>query len=121
MEFEYKCISKNNLTVVTFKGRFNKEALEGLGQCRQELTGSEAKFVIFLFKDVPVIDVVVNRELTLLQQELRKSKQLYLVGMNRTLKLSLLDKGLIRQSELKESLEEAIKSIEKSLDSSHSS
>lgn len=113
MEFEYKFLTKNNFTIITFKGRMSKEAKESLLQCQQELLALDSKVVIFLFKDVPTVDQVVNRELAILQQEVRKSKQLFLVGINKNLKLLLLEKGILRQNEIRESLEDTLKSLEK--------
>lgn len=113
MGFEYKFLTKNNFTIITFKGRMSREAKESLLKCQQELLSLDSKIVIFLFKDVPTVDQVVNRELTILQQEARKSKQLYLVGLNKNLKLMLLEKGILRQNEIRETLEDTLKSLEK--------
>lgn len=111
MEFEYKLVSKNGLTIVTFKGRMGKDARDQLKKCHDEVMKTESGIVIFLFKDVPTVDMAIYREITLLQQENRKNRQVFVVGLNRSLKQVLLDKAIIRFSELRESLEETLKGI----------
>lgn len=111
MEFETKLITRNDLSVIAFKGRMSKEAREELKKCQEEILSSESKVIILLFKDLVTVDMAVYRELTMLQQEIRKSKQLYLVGLNKALKQLLIEKAIIRPNEIKETLEDALKSI----------
>ncbi|MCM2348582.1 MAG: hypothetical protein NDI69_01085 [Bacteriovoracaceae bacterium] len=111
MEFETKLITRNDLSVIAFKGRMSKEAREELKKCQEEILNSESKIIILLFKDLITVDMAVYRELTMLQQEIRKAKQLYLVGFNKALKQLLIEKGIIRLNEVKETLEDALKSI----------
>src|SRR5690349_547268 len=104
-EFEYKITSKNGVSVVTFKGKLSKETKDQLETCRQEIVSDKSNLVIFYFKEVPTIDPSVFREFTLLQQEIRKKNiPLYLTGLDSATKQYLIDRAVVRLSELKKSL-----------------
>lgn len=107
MDFEYKIVTQNDVAVVTFKGKFSTQAISQLETCHQEVVGLSSKMIILFFKDVDAFDQPVLRNLTLLQQEIRKkSHALYLVGLNQRMRQFLYDKGVIRLGELKNSLED---------------
>lgn len=109
MEFEYKLIQQSRVSVITLKGRIGKDAKEHLEQCRKDIEELDADIIILLFKDVPVVDPAVFREVTLIQQDIRKKNiQLYLVGLSNTVKNYLNDRAIIRLSEVKNTLEEIL-------------
>lgn len=108
-DFTYKITSKNDFVVVSFKGQMNKHAKDQLETCLQELISFDSKIIILLFKDIPTIDGAVLRQLTLIQQEIRKkNKRLALTGLSTILKNFLYDKGIIRLNEIHPSLEELL-------------
>ena len=108
--FEYNIKTKNDYAVVTLNGPMTKDAREQLEQCHQDLMLFEAKNIILYFKEVLTLDAGIYRELTLLQQDIRKkNKSLNLVGLCASKKQILVDKGVVRVTEVKTSLEEALK------------
>lgn len=111
MEFAYKVVNKNELVIVTLKGKLVKDSQEMLEKCTKEFAQLESKLVILYFKEVSSIDKTVHRQLALLKQEARKSKRLFLCGLNSVLKQELLEKGIIRFNEVKGSLEEVLKEL----------
>jgi anti-anti-sigma regulatory factor len=111
MEFGYKVVNKNDLVIVTLKGKLEKSSQEMLVKCTEEFLQIESKLVILYFKEVSSIDKTVYRQLALLQQEARKSKRLFLCGFNSALKQELLEKGIIRFNEVKRNLEEVLKEL----------
>lgn len=112
MEFEYKCITGNNLLILALKGKIGRSAKDVLYKSLDEIIKDPANHVLVLFKDVTQVELMATRDLALLQQEVRKSKKLYLVGLNKELKNMLLEKGIIREKELRNSLEEALKTLD---------
>lgn len=112
MDFEYKCITSNNLLILSLKGKIGRAAKDALTKSLEEITNDQANHVLILFKDVTNVELAATRDLALLQQEIRKTKKLYLVGLNKDLKAMLLEKGIIREKELRNSLEEALKTLD---------
>ncbi|HXH32623.1 MAG TPA: STAS domain-containing protein [Bacteriovoracaceae bacterium] len=107
--FDLKITSKFGYEVITLSGRITKDAKDNLETCTQEIINSTSKTFILFFNDVSVVDNTVLRELTLLQQEIRKKKvELFLVGLGSEIKQQLIDKGIIRMSEVRKSLEEVV-------------
>lgn len=111
MEFGYKFVNKNELVIVTLKGKLVKDSQEMLVKCTDEFLQLESRLIILYFKEVSSIDKTVHRQLALLQQEARKSKRLFLCGLNSALKQELLEKGIIRLNEVKGSLEEVLREL----------
>ena len=112
MEFEYKAITKNNLLILAFRGKIGRASKESLSKSLEETLNDSANHVLILFKDVSQVELAATRDLALLQQEIRKTKKLYLVGLNKDLKNMLLEKGIIREKELRNSLEDALKTLD---------
>lgn len=113
-EFEYKITSKNGVSIVTFKGKLTKETKDHLESCRQEISTDTSTLVIFYFKEVPAVDPAVFREFTLLQQEIRKKNvPLYLTGLDNSTKQYLVDRAVVRLSELKKSLHDVFEELAK--------
>lgn len=111
-EFSYKMIVKNAVAVINFQGKMTKEAKETLTKCQKELVESASKNVIFIFKEVPSVDHIVFRELTFLQTEARKNGlSVYIVGLSSSLKQYLTERGVIRTTEIKPSLEDTLRTI----------
>lgn len=110
--FIYKIIEKNAVVIVSFQGKITKDAKELLFKCQQELDQIQSRNVIFYFKDVPSVDHIVFRELTLIQSEIRKNGlSLYIVGLSSLLKQFLIEKGIVRPAEIRNSLEEALRKL----------
>ena len=107
--FDVKITSKFGYEVITLTGRITKDAKDNLETCTQEVINSKSKTFILFFNDVPYVENTVLRELTILQQEIRKKKvELYLVGLGLEVKQQLIDKGIIRIGEIRKSLEEVV-------------
>lgn len=108
--FIYKIIEKNAFVIVSFQGKITKDAKDFLLKCQQELNQIQCRNVIFYFKDVPSVDHIALRELTLIQSEVRKNGlALNIVGLSHLLKQFLIEKGVVRASEIRNSLEEALR------------
>lgn len=113
-EFDYKIVSKNTVTVITLSGKLNKESLDQLENCRKDLSQDPASVMILYFKDVPNVDPCVFRELTILQQEIRKKNvSLYVTGLDNNNRQYLLEKAIIRNSEIRKSLMEVFEDLKK--------
>lgn len=110
--FEYNIKTKNDIAIISLKGILNKDALEKLETLHQELLSSKERVCILYFKDVLTVDVSVNRQLTIIQQDIRKDKKtLYLIGLKLLVKQKLNEKGIIRLNEIKATLEEVLINI----------
>ncbi|HXH76152.1 MAG TPA: STAS domain-containing protein [Bacteriovoracaceae bacterium] len=108
--FDFKITTNKVVTVVTFQGRITKESVERLEKCRGDIGPMNSKLFIIYFKDVQCVEYSAYRELTLIQQEMRKKDSLLcIVGLNSELKALLTTKAIVRTSELKKTLEEAIR------------
>lgn len=113
-EFDYKIVSKNTVTVITLSGKLSKDSLNQLENCRKDLAQDAASVMIIYFKDVPTVDPCVFRELTILQQEIRKKNaHLYVTGLDNSNRQYLLDKAIIRNSEIRKSLMEVFEDLKK--------
>lgn len=111
-EFEYKIVKKNDVSIITFKGKISKDSKEKLSVLQEELSSEKNNITIFHFKDVPTIDAIAFREISLIQLEARKNAgQVFLTGINSALKNYLNERGVIRLNEVRGSLEEALKAI----------
>lgn len=111
-EFSYKLIEKSPVTIVTFQGRMNKSSRESLLKCHEDLEKLQGGNVMLYFKDVQSVDHIIFRELIILQTELRKKGvTISIVGLSLSLKQFLIEKGVIRLSEFKSTLEEAFKCL----------
>jgi anti-anti-sigma regulatory factor len=109
MDFDYKLFSKGVVTIVSFKGKMTKEARERILACQDELLKGPAEIVVLFFRDVSCVDSTVHRELTQIQQELRrKSLKLFVTGLSSPIKQTLEEKGVVRSSEIKGGLEEIL-------------
>lgn len=109
---QYKLIENNGITIISLKGKISKDSKEIFDKCFQELLGLNSDVVIFYFKDVPAVERVALRDLTLLQHEIRKNKKtLFITGLSAILKQDLVEKGVIRLNEVKPTLEDALKKI----------
>lgn len=108
--FTYSIIQKGPIALVTLQGRVSREAVPALDKCQQEIVALGSKNVIIVFKDVEDVDHVAFRDLTLLQTNVRKvGKALFLTGLTPYLRKYLGDKGIIRDSECKVSVADALK------------
>ncbi|MBA2403677.1 MAG: STAS domain-containing protein [Bdellovibrionales bacterium] len=104
-EFDYKIITQNNVTIISFSGKISKESKEQLETCRQEIISDSSQTVILYLKDVTKIEPCIFRELTLLQHEARKnSNELYVAGLDNQIRQYLVDRAVIRLGEIKKTL-----------------
>lgn len=107
MEFEYRVVEKNDLLIISLKGKISKEGKEELQKCLTETQKFEQKIVVLLMKDVTDVEKIMSRDLTIFQQELRtRNKNIFLVGMKMNLRLDLDNRGLIRAHEVKNFVED---------------
>lgn len=108
-EFDFKTITKGDVKLMIFSGKLGKDCLGQLETCRKELGSSSAKIAVIHFKNVTAIDHCTYRDLVLLQQEIRKlNTNLFVTGLDTSQKQALLDKAVIRQSEIRKGLEEIL-------------
>lgn len=107
--FDYKLTSSKLATILTFKGQICKDSLDKLEQCRGDIVPLGPKLFIIYFKDVTSVEAAAYRQLTIIQQEIRKKSTLLVVGLSSELKGLLTENAIVRQSELKRSLEDALK------------
>jgi len=98
--------------ILSMKGKIGRSSKDALFKSLEEISKDASKHILILFKDVTNVELAATRDLALLQQEIRKTKKLYLVGLNKELKAMLLEKGIIREKELRNSLEEALKTLD---------
>jgi anti-anti-sigma regulatory factor len=111
---DYKFFFQNSIAIVTLTGDIGRKDKESLSNCTKEILEKELSSVVIVFKNVNAIETSVFRELTLLQHEIRrKNIDLWIVGMSMSIKVALIDKGVIRTQEIKSSLPEALEAINK--------
>lgn len=110
--FEYKIVENNDVVVVTLQGNLTRNAKDDFKKCHQELILVSSKNIIFFFKDVSLIEPIILRDLTLIQHDTRKNnKRIFVTGLSSSMKQVLNEKGIIRLTEFKNSLDDALKSI----------
>lgn len=111
-DFDYKVINKTSITVIVFSGKLTKESLPQLENCRKGLTTISPKTLVLHFKNITGVEHTTFRELTMLQQDIRKSNiELYVTGLDSQNKQLLLEKAVIRLSETRKGLEEILGSL----------
>ncbi len=107
---KHKLINQMNVSILTISEDIAKEDGPLLAACAKELAEKKSTLTIINFKEVNNIEAVVLRELTVLQHAIRKSESdLKIVGLKPAVKSYLIEKGIIRQSEIKASLDEALR------------
>lgn len=107
---KHKLINQKNVSILTISEDIVKEDGPALEACARELSEKKSILTIINFKEVNSIEAVVLRELTVLQHEIRKSESvLKIVGLKPAVKNYLIEKGIIRQSEIKATLDEALR------------
>ncbi len=105
----YRIISQNSLTVINFEGSITRADRDALMTCMEEMKSLSSSAFILNFKNVSDVEYLLFRELTMLQHEVRrKNVDLVVAGLGMKLKALLLEKGVVRVSELKGSVGEAI-------------
>lgn len=109
---KHKLINQKNVSILTISEDILKEDAPLLIACTKELAETKSTLTIINFKEVNNIDHIVLRELTLMQHEIRKAESiLKIVGLKPLIKNFLLEKGIIRQSEVKSTLDEALRYV----------
>lgn len=104
-KFEYKIVIQNDVMVVTFAGKMDRQSLQSIEACRKDILNDSPSLIILYFKDVTKIEHAVFREITVLQHEIRKKNiELYLSGLDNSTRDLLFDRAIIRASEYKKSL-----------------
>lgn len=111
MSFEYAITQKQDIAVITLAGDIDRESKAILEKLHAEVLELQANLFIFHFKGVTTIDHSIYVELTVIQHDLRKQKlDLYILGLDPKLKNILVDKAIIRSSEIKKDMTEALAS-----------
>lgn len=106
---EYKIINQKSVSIIAFAGDITRHDKEVLEKCLKEVLDLKAELMIILFKNVNLVEPIAFRDLTLIQHEARKkSNELKVVGLNLNVKNILSMGGVIRLTEVKRSLDEAL-------------
>jgi len=104
-DFDYKLISKNDVTIISFSGHINKDCKDLLETCRQEIISDSAKMIVLYFEDVTSVEPCVFREFTIIQHEIRLKKiELFITGLNSPTRKFLIDHAVIRLNEIRKNL-----------------
>lgn len=111
MEFEYLITLKHDIAVITLTGDLDRDSKNKFEKLHQEVLSTNANLFIFYFKEITVIEHSIYKELTIIQHDIRKQKlDLCLFGLDLKMKNILIDKAIIRSTELKKDLVEALAS-----------
>src|SRR3989344_8533899 len=112
MSLDYLIAEKNQIIVISFVGEMTKDQVVSIERCTGEITAKSFSFAVLNFRDTKEIDHDALRPLNLLQQSIRqKPAELRLCGLNPKMKEYLLVRGTIRDSETRDNLQEALKSM----------
>lgn len=112
MSFEYTITQKKNIAVISLNGDLGKDSKVALEKLHAELLECRATFFIFYFKNVTQVDHSTFKTLTMMQHDLRKQKfDISIIGLDPKLRSSLVDKAIIRSSEIKKDMAEALSTI----------
>lgn len=105
-EMKYKIVDKNDVAIITIKGKISRD----IEECKNQIINSTSKNIIFNFKDVTDVEHIALRSLVLLQHELRQNNQkVFVTGLSALLRKDLSNKGIIRSDEVFRGLEEVLK------------
>lgn len=109
-EFSYKVIQQNETIVISFSGVLNGRSLKKIDECVAKLHESKYRFLILDFKNTTKIESTAYRHLVQLQHMVRKVEgcTMRLCGVNPAWKSELIDQGVIRGSEITNTLKSAL-------------
>lgn len=111
---DYKIINQSGVVVTTINGSITRDDLDALVKCREELLRLTPRAVILNFRDTETIELGTFRELTLLQHEIRKQDAvIHILGLSLKMKNLLGEKGVIRGSEVGNTLREVLSQYHK--------
>ncbi len=114
-EFHYLISSKGPVVIVTFVGELKNNCSEKLETCQREILAIEsAKYFILYLRDLPNISGDVITTFTQFQKNIRNKGQLRLSSLNPILRDKLTKLGIVRNSEIVDNLQVALKGILKS-------
>jgi anti-anti-sigma factor len=109
MEFEYKIIAKSNYLFISLKGKISRDSKDAFEDCLKKILEHRGKTIVLLMKDIHSIDFAMGRDFTLFQHEVRtKNNDFFLVGLKMQVKENLNNRGLLRASEVRNTLEDVI-------------
>ncbi len=115
-EFQYLVSSKGPVIVVTFVGELKSNCLEKLEACQSEVLNHEsAKYFLLYMRDVPNITADVNIFFTQFQKNIRSKGHLRLCSVAPVLREKLTKLGIIRNLEVVNNLQIALKEITETL------
>ncbi len=105
----YKITRQNDISVVTFLGGIERGDKDLILKCCEDVLSHNVRSVVLFFKEVDSIDALALRDLTLLQHHIRqKNIRIRLTVINNNIRSFLIEKGIVRNGELNNSISEAI-------------
>ncbi len=111
-KFHYFLNNKKHVLVVSFIGIGSGKDVDTFIKCQRETTQSTAKFVILNLSGLEDLAPEAFVFLVKLQSSIRdKGKHLYVCGLNRDLRINLVNRGVVREIEMTTGLFEALQKI----------
>lgn len=111
-EFNYVFGEKEDVLLVLFQGGLSGKEVPLLEQCESELKTKSAKIIIFVFRDVPRFIPGAHPTFVRIQKNLRDSgKVIGNCNLSPEVKESLRVNGIVRGSEIYNSIPEAWKEL----------
>lgn len=111
-KFTYFLNSKKHVLVVSFTGLAKKTDTECFEKCLEEVLASSAKNIIINLAGVKDLSSDVFNAFSNMQLKIReKDKQIYVCAVSTPLRLALLERGIIRSTEIFSNLIEALQKI----------
>jgi len=111
-EFQYFVSTKGPFSIVVFYGIMNNRAENLLKNCIDEISKLDVKHIILNFHTLTKISGDGFQQLTHMQQVARHKSTLRLCGINPEIMDALRRRGLVRQSEILDSLKTAVLEIQ---------
>lgn len=113
--FNYHISQGKDIFVISLTGVLNGKATKQFQECLAKIEEADCRFLVLNFKDTTHIDSTAYRHLVQLQHSVRKDKgkAVRLCGINPSWKSLLVDNGIIRGSEIVDSMRAALLDIKK--------
>lgn len=111
MTFSYFLNRKRATCVVSFNGMLDEDGVPILNTCLNEVMSDSPKYVVLNFGGLLGVEEKVARPFVIFQQNLRDVGSIYLCNLSGSLEAELKAKGIIRDSEIRHDLMDALQAI----------